>query len=73
MWLVRSYCDDIADYEFNRLLGWASSAALGADVLVNGVHAATGRHDSQRISRGTFLACPGLAQPHITSSGPVTG
>jgi hypothetical protein len=53
MWIVQSHCEDFSDYQFNRLLGWASSAAVGADVLVNGINAATGRHDSQRIS-GTF-------------------
>lgn len=33
-------------------LGWASSLAVGTDVLVNGEHAALGRHDSRRISSG---------------------
>jgi hypothetical protein len=53
MWIVHSYCEDLSDWEFNRLLGWASSAAVGADVLVSGVHAAAGRHDAQRLS-GSF-------------------
>jgi hypothetical protein len=38
------------------LLGWASSLSLGADVLVNGAHAATGRHDSARTSAGKWEA-----------------
>ena len=38
------------------LLGWASSLSLGADVLVNGAHAATGRHDSRRTSSGKWEA-----------------
>jgi hypothetical protein len=38
-----------------RLLGWASSLPLGTDVLVHGTHAATGRHDSQRVSPGTWI------------------
>lgn len=33
-------------------LGWASSPAVGVDVLINGAHAALGRHDSRRISPG---------------------
>jgi hypothetical protein len=37
-----------------HLEGWADSVSLGADVLVNGRHAATGRHDSRRISTGKF-------------------
>jgi len=35
------------------LAGWASSAAVGADVIINGVAEATGRHDHRRIS-GSF-------------------
>ena len=38
------------------LAGWASSLSLGADVLVNGAHAATGRHDSRRTSSGKWEA-----------------
>jgi hypothetical protein len=38
-----------------RLIGWASSLSLAADVLVNGAHAATGRHDSQRTSPGKWI------------------
>lgn len=39
-----------------HLEGWADSVSLGADVLVNGKFAATGRHDSRRISAGKFEA-----------------
>lgn len=39
-----------------HLEGWADSVSLGADVLVNGKHAATGRHGSRRISTGKFEA-----------------
>lgn len=35
-------------------LGWASSLAVGVDVLVNSEHAALGRHDHRRITSGTF-------------------
>lgn len=42
------------EYDGCRLVGWTSSLALGADVLVYGQHAATGRHDSRRLSGGTF-------------------
>lgn len=38
-----------------HLAGWASSLAIAADVLVNGVHVATGRHDSRRTSGGTWV------------------
>jgi hypothetical protein len=37
------------------LAGWASSLAIAADVVVNGAHAATGRHDSRRTSGGTWV------------------
>ena len=33
----------------------AESLALGVDVLMNGEHAATGRHDSRRISPGRWI------------------
>jgi hypothetical protein len=56
MWTVQSHCDDIPDYEFNRLLGWSSCAVLGADVLVNGAYAATANHDHARVSRGKWVA-----------------
>jgi hypothetical protein len=36
------------------LIGWADSPAIGADVLVNGEHAAMANHDSARVSRGGF-------------------
>ena len=55
-WTVRSHCEDFADYELNRLLGWASSPAVGADILVNGEFAASyANHDTRRIS-GTFTS-----------------
>lgn len=37
-----------------RLHGYASSLSLGVDALLNGDHAAIGRHDSQRRSGGTW-------------------
>lgn len=37
-----------------RLHGYASSLSLGVDALLNGDHAATGRHDWQRRSGGTW-------------------
>lgn len=37
-------------------VGYADTLSLGVDVCVNGIHAATGRHDSRRISGGTFRA-----------------
>ncbi len=40
------------------LAGWASSLSLGADVVVNGAHAALRNHDSARTSGGTWL-------PHV--------
>jgi hypothetical protein len=42
------------EYDGSRLVGWTSSLALGVEILVSGVHAATGRHDSRRLSGGTF-------------------
>jgi hypothetical protein len=54
-WVVHSHCDDCPDWELNRLLGWAESPAAGADVLVNGEHAANGNHDSARVSRGGWV------------------
>ena len=50
-WAV--YAVDHARGYGETLEGWTDSLAVAADVVVNGVHAATGRHDSQRIS-GTF-------------------
>lgn len=49
-WHITSY----DDFEGFRYLGSASSLALGADILINGQHAAMGRHDSRRISGGTW-------------------
>lgn len=37
-----------------RWRGYASSLALGADVVINGEHAATANHTHARISRGTW-------------------
>jgi hypothetical protein len=37
------------------LAGWASSLSVAADVLINGAHAAQGRHDHYRVSRGTWV------------------
>lgn len=53
-WSVHAY----DDYDGYRWLGYANSLALGCDVLINGVHAATGRHDSRRISGGTWIPNP---------------
>ena len=39
------------------LRGWASSLSLGADVLVNGEHAALRNHDSARTSGGQWIPC----------------
>jgi hypothetical protein len=36
------------------LHGYASALSLGVDALLNGDHAATGRHDSQRRSGGVW-------------------
>ena len=45
------------DYEGGlHLVGWADTLSLGTDVLINGIHAATGRHDSRRTSGGKFEA-----------------
>lgn len=44
-----------------RWIGYApESLAAGCDVLINGVHAATGRHDSRRISTSTWIPNPNL-------------
>ena len=37
-----------------RLHGYASSLSIGVDALLNGDHAATGRHDSRRTSGGRW-------------------
>ncbi len=43
---------------YDGTLSWVGyapdSLTVGCDVLINGVHAATGRHDSRRIDGGTF-------------------
>lgn len=49
---------DYSDWTGYRWLGYVSSLALGCDVLLNGVHAATGRHDSARISPGIWIPNP---------------
>jgi hypothetical protein len=49
---------DYSDYTGYRWLGYASSLALGCDVLLNGVHTATGRHDHGRISPGKWIPNP---------------
>lgn len=54
-WSVTDYFGDWSEY---RWIGYASSLALGCDVLLNGVHVATGRHDSRRISGGTWIPNP---------------
>jgi hypothetical protein len=52
VWTFWSWDDSSGE---SSLAGWASSLALGCDVLVNGVRAATGRHDFRRISGGRWL------------------
>lgn len=37
-----------------RLLGWADSLSIAVDVVLNGIPAATGRHDSARTSSGKW-------------------
>jgi hypothetical protein len=37
-----------------RWVGYASSLSVGVDILVNGEHAALGRHDHRRISGGSL-------------------
>ena len=54
-WSITSYFDDYGEH---RWIGYASSLALGCDVLINGVHTATGRHDSRRISGGKWIPSP---------------
>jgi hypothetical protein len=41
-----------------RWLGYASTLSVGVDALFNGRHAALGRHDAQRISRGYLRKGP---------------
>lgn len=43
-------------YGGTSLVGWSETLSLGVDVLVWGVHAATGRHDARRTSGGRFEA-----------------
>jgi hypothetical protein len=52
MWATYSY-DDWNGYTFE---GYATTAALAADVIVNGIHAATGRHDHARTDGARFVA-----------------
>lgn len=50
VWMLHS-----EDYDGGlHLEGWTDSLSVGADILVSGQHAATGRHDSRRISQGKF-------------------
>jgi hypothetical protein len=37
-------------------IGYADTLSLGVDACVNGIHAATGRHDHRRLSGGVFRA-----------------
>lgn len=61
-WLTRSvrngeqvYVTHSENYEGAiKLEGWAENPVVASDVLLHGVHAATGRHDSRRISAGKF-------------------
>lgn len=49
-WLMFSYEENYG----KKYVGKAESLALGCDVLLNGEHAATGRHDSRRISQSRW-------------------
>lgn len=49
-WLMFSYEENYG----KQYVGKAESLALGCDVLLHGEHAATGRHDSRRISQGRW-------------------
>ena len=49
-WLITREAPDGA----LSLIGFASSLSIGVDVLINGEHAALGRHDARRTSSGTF-------------------
>ena len=42
------------EFDGIRLHGYASSLSIGVDALLNGDHAATGRHDGQRRSGGRW-------------------
>lgn len=55
LWTVWEYDDNSGRA---AILGWAPSVAIGADVLINGMHAATGRHDSARVSQGRWVPNP---------------
>jgi len=49
-WSITAY----NEYDGYAWVGYASSLSVGVDVLVNGEHAALGRHDSRRISSGSL-------------------
>lgn len=49
-WAIYDDCEN----EGVHYIGLATSLSLGVDVLRNGIRVATGRHDSQRLSGGTF-------------------
>lgn len=49
-WSVTQDLDGI-----HQWMGYASSLAVGVDIVVNGEHAALGRHDSRRISPGRLV------------------
>ncbi len=44
-----------------RWIGYAETLPLGVDVCVNGLHAATGRHGTRRLSGGRFYAASTLS------------
>lgn len=46
------------EFDGYRWAGYASSLSVGVDVLVNGEHAALGRHDSRRTSSGSIRKGP---------------
>lgn len=53
--ITREYYDGALQW-----IGYADTLSLGMDVCVHGLHAATGRHDSRRVSGGRFHAAATL-------------
>jgi len=57
----------VADHatERARLMGWANSLVVGADVLIHGEYVALRNHDSARVSHGTWRRNPDY-RPFVT-------
>jgi hypothetical protein len=53
-WSITEYRENEGLY----WLGYASSLAVGCDVLINGMHVALDQHTSRRISRGSIRKGP---------------